>query len=419
MSKLPTDEIVQPGIDNNISVTRLLGIGLATRFMVDTGVQIFFPFLPIIARGMGISTVIMGQLVSLRSLMGLFSPLFGTMADRRGYRFTMRLSLLLVGLGFLMVGVSRSVWLAAPGMALMGLGSFSFVPTLQAYLSNRLPYHQRARGLGILEYAWALSGMVGLYLVGQLLNVSGWQMPFFIIGGSLLVASLLYGLLPGVSKEDDKQTAVTPTTTLSPRQHIIAFFDLGPHSRSAYATIITSSLLFLGAITIFVSYGTWLFEDYGLSAGSLGQVALVMGIADLLGSVSVSVISDRYGKRQSVLTGAIVACLGFWALPLLQATVVTAVLGLVVARGAFEFAIVANMTLLTEQSPTHRAKTMTLGTAIASISTGVATAISPWLFEQYRLVGIAVVAGTAVFLSILVLLWAVREPESAHYTEQS
>ena len=156
MSKLSTDEIVQPDADNNISVTRLLGIGLATRFMVDTGVQIFFPFLPIIARGMGISTVIMGQLVSLRSLMGLFSPLFGTMADRRGYRFTMRLSLLLVGLGFLMVGISRSVWLAAPGMALMGLGSFSFVPTLQAYLSNRLPYQQRARGLGNL---WSMLGL--------------------------------------------------------------------------------------------------------------------------------------------------------------------------------------------------------------------------------------------------------------------
>ena len=64
-------------------------------------------------------------------------------------------------------------------MLLVGLGSFSFVPTLQAYLSNRLPYQQRARGLGILEYAWALSGIVGLYLVGQLLDMAGWQMPFF------------------------------------------------------------------------------------------------------------------------------------------------------------------------------------------------------------------------------------------------
>ena len=81
----------------DISVGRLLGIGLATRLLIDTGVQIFFPFLPIFAQGMGLSTVIMGRLMSLRSVMGLLSPFFGTMADQRGYRFTMRLTLLLAG----------------------------------------------------------------------------------------------------------------------------------------------------------------------------------------------------------------------------------------------------------------------------------------------------------------------------------
>ena len=215
------------------------------------------------------------------------------------------------------------------------------------------------------------------------------------------------------------ETAVSSPPSPSSRKKIADFFDLGSNGRSAYATIITSSLLFFGAITLFVSYGTWLFEDYGLSASSLGRVALVMGLADLVGSVAVSVISDRYGKRLSVLTGATVACIGFWALPLLQATLITAVIGLVAARGAFEFAIVANMTLLSEQSPRHRAKTMTLGTAIASISTGSATWVSPWLFEQYGLVGLTAVAGTATFLSILMLLWAVREPDSLAYGEQS
>ena len=418
MNKPSTEETALSG-DNDISITRLLGIGLATRLIVDTGVQIFFPFLPIIAQGMGLSTVMLGRLVSLRSLTGLFSPLFGTMADQRGYRFTMRLSLLLAGLGFVVIGISRSVWLAAIGMILVGLGSFSFVPTLQAYLSSRLPYRQRARGLGILEYAWALSGILGLYFVGQLLDLASWQSPFFVIGGSLLMASLLYGLLPAVREKVGEQTAVSSPPHHFSREQIITFFDLGSNGRSAYATIITSSLLFFGAITLFVSYGTWLFEDYGLDAGELGRVALVLGLADLVGSVAVSVISDRYGKRRSVLTGAIVACAGFWALPLLQATELTAVIGLFAARGAFEFAIVANLTLLSEQSPTYRAKTMTLGTAIASISTGVATWVSPWLFEQYGLLGITAVAGAAAFLSILVLLWAVREPETTYHTEQS
>jgi len=411
MNKLSTEETTLPDADNDISVNRLLSIGLITRLLVDTGVQIFFPFLPIIAKGMGLSTVVMGRLISLRSLMGLFAPLFGTMADRRGYRFTMRLSLLLVGLGFFVVGLSRSILLAAPGMALIGLGSFSFVPTLQAYLSNRLPYHQRARGLGILEYAWALSGIIGLYLVGQLLNVVSWRLPFFVLGGGLLVASLLYGILPKVHDRRGVATTVTLPTPQSQWQRFTSFFDLGSNNRSAFATIGTSALLMFGAFNLFISYGTWLFEDYGLSAADLGQVALVMGLADLGGSVSVSVLSDSYGKRRSVLTGAIIACLGFWTLPLLDATLLTAVIGLIIARGAFEFAIVANMTLLSEQVPAHRAKLMTLGAAFTVLSIGLVGLTGPWVYEQYRLVGMSTVSGTAVFISILVLLWGVREPE--------
>ena len=119
MSKSSTEETALPN-DNDISVTRLLGIGLATRLVVDTGVQIFFPFLPIIAQGMGLSTVVLGRLVSLRSLTGLFSPLFGTMADQRGYRFTMRLSLLLAGVGFCAIGLSPFDLVGGTGYAVGG-----------------------------------------------------------------------------------------------------------------------------------------------------------------------------------------------------------------------------------------------------------------------------------------------------------
>ena len=82
---------------------------------------------------------------------------FGALADRRGYRDVMQIGLFLNALGYFIVGSSINVWMAAIGMMLGGLGHFVFGPTLQAYLSARLPYAQRARGLGILEYSWALA----------------------------------------------------------------------------------------------------------------------------------------------------------------------------------------------------------------------------------------------------------------------
>lgn len=394
------------------SVGRLLAIGLTTRLFIDTGVQIFFPFLPIVASGLGMTTVSLGRLVSLRSLMGLFSPLFGSMADRRGYRFAMRLGLLLAGLGYLGVAVSSSVLMAAPSMVIAGLGSFSFVPTLQAYLSNRLPYHRRARGIGILEYAWALSGIVGLFLVGLLLGIASWRAPFFIIGGGLLLASLLYGFLPTARQGQTAGTAPALPSSGTWRS-ILRFFALKENASSAYAVIVTSSLLMFGAFNLFISYGTWLFDDYGLNTAALGRVGLIMGIVDLVGSVLVSVISDRFGKRRSVITGSVIACIGFWSLPIFRSALIPAMAALVAGRGAFEFAIVANMTLLSEQVPSQRAKLMTMGAAFALVSSSLAGLTGPWLLEQYGISGVAIVSGSSTLGGILMLLWRVAEPDAA------
>jgi predicted MFS family arabinose efflux permease len=394
------------------AVSQLLAVGLATRLFVDTGVQLFFPFLPLIAQGLGVTTVALGRLVSLRSFMGLFSPLFGSLADRRGYRFTMRISLLLAGLGTITVGSSNSVWLAAPGMVVAGLGYFSFVPTLQAYLSNQLPYRQRARGLGILEYAWALAGIVGLFLVGQLLGFSGWRAPFFAIGGALLLAAFLFRFLPSARNEGRRLEDEGSAYPVGRWERVASFFSLKENAKSAYATMATSGLLLFGAFNLFISYGAWLFDAYELGPGSLGRVALVLGLADLCGSVLVSLISDRFGKRRSVLLGAIVACLGYWSLPILNWALVPALTALIVGRGAFEFAIVANMALLSEQGPSQRAKLLTLGAALSLLSTGLAGLTGPLLLAEFGIAGVAIVSGTATLASIVMLLWAVREPET-------
>ncbi|MEZ4664270.1 MAG: hypothetical protein R2911_42610 [Caldilineaceae bacterium] len=61
-----------PGTE--ISMSRLLGLAIGTRLIVDTGVQFFNPFLPIIAEGLRTNIITMGWLVGLRSLVGLLSP---------------------------------------------------------------------------------------------------------------------------------------------------------------------------------------------------------------------------------------------------------------------------------------------------------------------------------------------------------
>lgn len=388
--------------DPTYSVRRLIGIGVVTRLMVDTGVQIFFPFLRVIAEGIGITTVELGRLISLRSLTGLLSPWFGVLSDRRSNRWVMRLGLLLAALGYTLIGLSTNVWQAAAGMLLSGMGSFAYLPTLQAYLSARLPYGQRARGLGIVEYAWALSGILGLFLMGYLIAWTSWRVPMLLLGSGLFAAFVLYRYLPAGKREK-----ATKPDALDPEE---AFLNLGENGRSAWANIFVNGLIMFAAMNLFVTYGDWLETGYALDPAALGTVALVLGVFDLCASVLVSLVVDRLGKRRSVLLGSAVACLGFLLLPWFSGGVVMAVTSLVLARFSFEFTVVSNIPLLSEQVPRHRGKVMTFSTATGLLGTSLAGLSGPWALGEYGIAGVSLMSASAMLLTWLVVLWRVREP---------
>ncbi|HEX6384786.1 MAG TPA: MFS transporter [Anaerolineae bacterium] len=395
--------------DDTFSVRRLIAVGLATRLLLDTGIQIFFPFLPVIAAGLGSNVIALGRLVSLRSATGLVAPLFGALADRRGYRTVMRLGLLLAALGYLAVGMSQNLWLAAAGMVLTGLGTFAFVPAIQAYLSARLPYARRARGLGILEYAWALAGIVGLFLVGVLIDAAGWRAPFFILSGGLFVTWLFYQRLPPaqpVTAASAVTAGVEPPARLA---RLNTFFNLGANQRSAWSTIAAGGLIMFAAMHLFISFGAWLVGEYSLGPAALGRVALILGIADLCGSGLVSLISDRAGKRRSVILGAAVAAVGFLCLPLFNSGIVPAVIGLIWVRFAFEFTLVSNMTLLSEQVPAQRGKVLTLGAAATLLGSTIAGFTGPLAYARSGVWGLGLIPAIALSGAVILMRSLVHE----------
>lgn len=392
-----------------ITFARLLGISMAARFLVDTGIQTFNPFLPIIAAGLGVDIVTLGRLLGIQNLVGLVSPGLGALAERRGYRLVMRLSLLSGALGFLLIGISRQLVTALAGMVLIGLCLAGFIPTLVAYLSTRLPYARRARGLGILEYSWALSGIVGMMMVGQLIALAGWRAPFFVLTGGLLVMVTIFGWLPAARAGLSPQPVSQGQITKSWRQRAVRFFDLGAGARSAYSAILASTLNFIALMQFNLAYGAWLSEQYGIGPVQLGTVALLLGCFDLCASVSVSLFTDRIGKRRSVLLGAGGAAVGYASLPLFDVGLAPAVLAFAVTRGFAEFFIVSSISLLSEQVPAQRAKVMTLNVAVMQIGFTVAGFSGPWLYTYYGVSGLALCSTLVLAAGGLVVLLQVRE----------
>lgn len=385
---------------------------MTAKLLVDIGVQIFNPFLPVIAAGLGMSVVELGRLVGLRSAMGVFAPVSGALADRHGYRLVIHSALLMSAAGFLLLGLSSAPWMVALGMILTGLGVGAFVPNLQAFISSRLAYNLRARALGMIEYSWALTGIVGLSAVGSLIAATGWRTPFFLLAAGMTMMSFVFAAMPGVQRSRPAPAAENPVRQ-SWLQRMAAVVVVHTNRRSTYATILAGALSYFAAMQVMIAHGAWLADQYGLEAAALGGVAFVLGWFDLTASVSVSLFTDRIGKKRSVLIGIVGSLLGYLLMPILNISLIPAVLIIAVARGFFEFNIVSHFPLLSEQAPVQRGRVMTLGAAVALVGATVAGFTGPWLLVNWGVPALAWSSAAIVTISLLTVYFLVQErPET-------
>jgi len=379
---------------------------MAAKLVVDIGSQIFNPFLPLIAAGLGLSVVELGRMIGLRNAMGIFAPLSGALSDRLGYRVIIRVSLLVISAGCLLMAASSAPWMVVLAVMLSGLGTSAFVPNLHAFVSSRLPYSLRARGLGMIEYSWALTGIAGLSLVGLLIAATGWRTPFYLLAAGMAAMSFVFGAMPG---ERHPGAAATG----SPRRHwarrLMSIFVVDKNRRSTYATILAATLSFFAAMQVMITHGAWLAGRYGLDAASLGLVALVLGCFDLTASVAVSLFADRIGKKRSVLIGIVGSLAAYIAMPFLDTGVVQAVAIIAVARMCFEFNIVSHFPLLSEQAPGQRGQVMTIGAAATMLGATLAGFTGPWQYVNSGVMVLAWSSAAAVAVALAVVLLFVKE----------
>jgi predicted MFS family arabinose efflux permease len=264
--------------------------------------------------------------------------------------------------------------------------------------------------------------------MGQLIEVAGWRAPFFVLAVGLIVAWIAYRELPPTGHVSSDQASadpvqenaiIAPETTPALRAHgwlwqvvrhqLADFFVLETNHLSIWATILGGMLASFGMLHIAITYGAWLVAEYGLTARQLGTVALIIGCADLCGSVSASIIADRVGKRRSVLISWSAAALVALGLPWLNDSLPWAVFSLVLLRIASEYGIISHMSLISGQSTTQRGKVMTLAFAIGRIGGIIASFTGPIAYTTYGVQGLGPVSAIAIALAVVVILFGTRE----------
>lgn len=368
------------------------------RMTVNTAQRMFHPFLTVFSRGLGVPLETLALMLSLRGAFGMSAPLFGPVADRLGRRNAMLIGTAIFCLGLALAGFFPSLPTVMAAILLIIVCKFIFDPALQAYLAERTPYSQRGLVIALTELGWSGAILIGIPLLGELIDRWGWRSPFLPLAGVGLLAGVWIAL---VIPADAPRTLRAAGNGL--RQWLFVMRN------PAVAGALIINVVASGANeSLNVVYAGWLEKSFAFSVLQLGLTGTMIGIAEMIAEGGVAVLSDRLGKRLTLALGLIASSLSYFILPVVSNSIEWALAGLFAAYLAFEFAIVAGIPLLSELLPDYRSTVMS--TAIASHSAGrmIGSLIGAAVF-RYGFAWNGVVAGLMTALGIPLILWVVRE----------
>lgn len=130
---------------------------------------------------------------SYAAMQFLCAPLIGNLSDRFGRRPVLILSLVMLGLDYLITGLSPTIGWLFLGRTLSGMAGASY-PTANAYIADISPPEKRAANFGLVGAAFGVGFVLGPALGGFVGEHFGLRAPFFAAAG-LSFANALFGLL--------------------------------------------------------------------------------------------------------------------------------------------------------------------------------------------------------------------------------
>lgn len=326
------------------------------------------PFLPDIARGLGVSVPLLGQVTVAMLILG--APLglvAGPVADRYGSRRLILLGLAAAAASFFIFGLTP-VFAVLFLASIAGALSVATVPGLTLAIAGTR-YHgpDSRRAIGWTIAAPACAPIVGVPILTTIGGVAGWRAAFLIAGGAACVIVLLAAAwLP-----DDAQRR---TDAFRPRTLLDAYLPLlhDVAMRRLYGCSVLRSACWFGLLTYL---GALLRERFGLTAGETGLVYMLAGVGYLLGSLVAGGPFARVPARPLVAISNVV--MGLLMLVAFSAVVeIRIVIGLL-AVAAFAGAVgwVGLTALLTSETPAGAGATMVLNGSLYNLGAAAGAGI--------------------------------------------
>ncbi|WP_248749275.1 MFS transporter [Pseudomonas sp. MWU15-20650] len=285
------------GYENTLLCVLFLTFGFV--FFDRLALAFLFPFM---AKELQLSNSHLGLLSSVLALAwALSGALVGAWSDRRGVRKPLLIiAVMLFSLCSALSGLVTGFLSLLLFRGIMGLAEGPILPLSQSLMVEASSPHRRGLNMGLLQGSAAglLGAVIGPPVLIALAEAYGWRHAFIV---SLVPGLLIAWLIWRYVRNDAPRQA--PRASDPPRGHRLALLK----SRNiVLCTLI--SCVFLTWFIILISFTpTFLVSVRGYSPPSMGAIMSCLGAAWVLWGFGVPAISDRIGRRPTLVLFSLVA----------------------------------------------------------------------------------------------------------------
>ncbi|MCW5824327.1 MAG: MFS transporter [Cyanobacteria bacterium TGS_CYA1] len=348
-----------------------------TVFIDLVGFGLIIPALPTYAQRLHAGEFTVGMLIASYSLMQFFfTPIWGRLSDKLGRRPMLLFSLAASAVGYLIWGLTDSLWMLFLSRLVAGFGNAN-IAVAQAYIADVTSLENRAKGMGLVGAAFGLGFVIGpaigcgLSAMGMSLGALG----FVAFGFSLLDFILTAFLLPEPEK---RSNAGNERFGISPK----FFFDVLTNAKLkvSLAIFFISTFAFanMEATLILLTNKIFKFND-------VQNMLMFLYIGILMVFVQGGLIhrlNKKYGEKKLIIIGTALIALGLLATPISQNPVILYAALAVLALGS-GINTPANQSILSKLAPSDTAGgVLGVGQSLSTLGRILGPIVGCYVFEK-------------------------------------
>jgi MFS transporter, OFA family, oxalate/formate antiporter len=298
-------------------------------YAISTPLAAYGVFLPVLAEHFGWSRGAISAALSVNLLVGGVAGFgIGALADRRGPRLLLVVTVTLAGAAFALVSVVGALWQLYLLVGLLGgIGMSSFYLLSTATVTHWFD-ERRGLALALVLVGFNLGYITGGPLAASLIIEMGWRAAYGVLGGGCgllsLGAAITVRLPRPAERRDLLRAAPGPAGAgVTLRQSLSDPRQWG----------LNLSWLLLGGLALMISVHSVPFaRDRGVSLADASLALTAYGIGSVGGRLTAGVVSDRVGTRLTIGVAYVLEMVALIALLWLPSRL--ALLGSLVVFGA-------------------------------------------------------------------------------------